>query len=109
MVATRTAAVTAIVGATLTALAATDPHTAHELTGHPVADAARIDGAFTPRRAQMPRVIRTPMRGARIGCATTAFAAHAEQPRLIPPRLFSYPGTTCPPLRRGTWRVDSRT
>ncbi|MFE3223939.1 M23 family metallopeptidase [Nocardia sp. NPDC059228] len=63
-VATRAAAVTAVVGATLTALAATDPHATHELAGDSVANAAQIDGAFTaftPREAQMPQVVPQPV------------------------------------------------
>ncbi|WP_433560959.1 M23 family metallopeptidase [Nocardia sp. CA-151230] len=63
-VATRAAAVTAVVGATLTALAATAPHATHELTGDSVANAAQIDGAFTaftPREAQMPQVVPQPV------------------------------------------------
>ncbi|MGW5111938.1 M23 family metallopeptidase [Nocardia sp. NPDC004123] len=63
-VATRAAAVTAVVGATLTALAATDPHATHELTGDSVANAAQVDGtftAFTPREAQMPQVVPQPV------------------------------------------------
>ncbi|MEV6096777.1 M23 family metallopeptidase [Nocardia sp. NPDC051981] len=63
-VATRAAAVTAVVGATLTALAATDPHATHELTGDSAANAAQIDGAFTaftPREAQMPQVVPQPV------------------------------------------------
>ncbi|MET8423382.1 M23 family metallopeptidase [Nocardia sp. NPDC004860] len=63
-VATRAAAVTAVVGATLTALAATGPHATHELAGDSVANAAQVDGAFTaftPREAQMPQVVPQPV------------------------------------------------
>ncbi|MVU82664.1 peptidoglycan DD-metalloendopeptidase family protein [Nocardia sp. ET3-3] len=58
--ATRAVAVTAVVGASLTALAAADPHEAHTLTGNSVANAATetdIPVAFTPREAQMPQVV----------------------------------------------------
>ncbi|MFE3054419.1 M23 family metallopeptidase [Nocardia sp. NPDC059239] len=82
-VATRAAAVTAVVGATLTAPAATDPHATHELTGDSVANAAQIDGtftAFTPREAQKPQVVPQPVLDFLDGL-------HAEQarPRTVRP------------------------
>ncbi|WP_369638438.1 M23 family metallopeptidase [Nocardia sp. JMUB6875] len=58
--ATRTMAVTALVGASLAALAAADPHDAVSLAGNPVANAAESDApftAFTPPEAQMPQVV----------------------------------------------------
>ncbi|MFE2995277.1 M23 family metallopeptidase [Nocardia sp. NPDC059246] len=81
--ATRAAAVTAVVGATLTAPAATDPHATHVLPGDSVANAAQIDGtftAFTPREAQKPQVVPQPVLDFLDGL-------HAEQarPRTVRP------------------------
>ncbi|GAB2538101.1 M23 family metallopeptidase [Nocardia heshunensis] len=76
--ATRAAAVSVVVGASLTALAAADPHTDGTLTGSSVANAALESDApftaFTPREAQMPQVVPQPVLDFLAGL-------HAEQNR----------------------------
>lgn len=63
--ASRALAVTAVVGASLTALAAADPHEAGALPGNPIANAAAPSDApftaFTPPEAQMPQVVPQPV------------------------------------------------
>ncbi|MGV9838782.1 M23 family metallopeptidase [Nocardia niigatensis] len=93
-VATRAVAVTAIVGASLTALGATDTH---EFTGDSVANAAQVDvtfTAFTPREAQMPQGVPQPVLDFLNGL-------HAEQTRPKTVRPVAGPLTSGFGLRWG--------